>query len=407
MVRTIETVVVGGGQAGLITSYLLKQQGREHIVLEAADKPIDRWRNHVWQSFTWVTPNALTRIPGVDTSDLDPDGFMTRDEIVSLFDTYHEQHELPVRCGVRVESVERQGDHYRLQTSEGEYIARNVVIATGAFQQPKRPAVTSKLPEEIVQLHSSEFQSPESLTPGAVLVVGSGQSGAQIAEELYQSGRKVYLSVSSVLRLPRRYRGKDATFWMLKSGFAERTVDQLDDPRERFKPNPLFSGKDGQRILNLHRFARDGVTLLGRVTDFRDGALILAADLHENLAKADAAEVEFCLNVDRAIEKMGLTVPPETLPQLTDGFQQPEIRALDLEQAGITSVIWATGYTFDYSLVRLPVTDEYGYPRAVQHEDFPGLYFVGMPFVPTFKAGVAYGVGDVAQEAVSAIAARA
>jgi len=354
-----------------------------------------------------VTPNALTRIPGVNQPDVDPDGFMTRDELVSLFDNYQEQHQLPVRCGVHVESVERQGDHYRVQTSEGEYAARNVIIATGAFQKPKRPTVASKLPEDIVQIHSSEYRNSDSQPPGAVLVVGSGQSGAQIAEELYQSGRKVYLSVSSAPRLPRRYRGKDATFWMLKSGFAERTVDQLDDPRERFNPNPTFSGKDGGRTLNLHRFARDGVTLLGRVTDFRDGELILAADLKENLAKADAAEAEFCKNVDRAIEKMGLAVPPETLPQLTDGYQQPEIRKLDLKEAGITSVIWATGYTFDYSLVRLPVTDEYGYPRDVQHEDFPGLYFVGMPFVPKFKSGVAYGVGEVAQDAVSALAARA
>ena len=403
----IDTVVIGGGQAGLAISYYLSREGREHVVLERAAAVANAWRNQRWDSFTLVTPNFQVRMPGAEYKGADPYGFMSLAEVVKYFDDYVERFDLPVHCKVEVFSVEKVQEGYLVRTSEGDYEADNVVIATGLFQSPKIPHFSAAIPADILQIHSMEYRNPSCVRDGAVLVVGTGQSGAQIAEEIYQSGRTVYLSIGSAGRVPRRYRGKDINDWFTRMGMFDTKVGELKSPRAKFAPHPQISGKNGGESLNLHQFARDGVVLLGHARDARNGQLIIAPDLKETLAKVDKVETDALKMVDDYIDRMGLNVPLENVPQLRDGYEQEVITELNLQASGIATVIWATGYAFDFSLVRLPVLDADGYPlqkRGVT--DYNGLYFLGMPWLHSRKSGILFGVGDDAAYLAAHIVAR-
>jgi putative flavoprotein involved in K+ transport len=407
MADSVDTLIVGGGQAGLAMSYYLAQQGRPHVVLEQAAQAGEAWRNHRWDSFTFVTPNWMIQLPGAAYAGPDPEGFLTRSEIVTYFEQYVERFRLPVRYQTQARAVEPKDNGYRVTTDQGVYQAAQVVIATGSFQYSKLPPVSANLPAALRQLHSGEYRHPDGLPPGAVLVVGSGQSGGQIAEELYQSGRKVYLSIGRVGRLPRRYRGKDITWWLNAIGFFDRVPDQLPSPAAKFTGGPQVSGKDGGHTLNLHQFVRDGVVLLGRLQEANGSQVRLAPDVRESLAKVDKFETDMLKAIDSHIEKTGLAVPFESVSQLRDGYQAEVLTELNLKAAGITSVIWANGYGFDYSLVKLPVFDEDGYPvqrRGVTA--FPGLYFVGLSWLHKFKSALLFGVGEDAASIAADIAAR-
>jgi len=407
MSEQIETIIIGGGQAGLSTSFQLKKRDHEHIILEQAAQAGKAWRTDRWDSFTLLTPNWSFRLPGAEYHGDAPDGFMPRNEIVARFERYVERFHLPVRYQVRATSVEQnaEGRGYLIRADGRLLQARNVVVATGLFQRPKLPAFSTDLSREIMQLHSAEYRNPRSLPAGAVLVVGSGQSGCQIAEELYQSGRKVYLCVGSAGRGPRRYRGKDIYEWLHLSGFLDRTVDQLPSPKAKFAGSAQVSGRDGGRSLNLHQFSRDGVVLLGHLQGARANSVWLASDLKENLAKADNFEVEMVRLVDAFIAQAGLNAPPEDLPQLRYGYEAEEIAELDLRSAGISTIIWAMGYSFDFSSVSLPVLDTDGYPvqkRGVTA--YSGLFFVGLPWLYKQKSGLLIGVGEDADYIASVIA---
>jgi putative flavoprotein involved in K+ transport len=408
MQTQIETIIIGGGQAGLGASYYLNQLRHENLVLESASQPGNAWRNGRWDSFTLVTPNWSFRLPGAWYEDHDPDGYMPRDEIVETFENYITRFHLPVQYSAPVTAVEPlDGRGYLVRTPDQEYAARNVVVATGLYQNPKFPAYASDLSPAINQLHSGEYRNPGALPPGAVLVVGSAQSGCQIAEELYQSGRTVYLCTCSAGRAPRRYRGKDMYEWLHLSGFLDHPVDQLPSPRAKFAGNPHLSGRDGGHNLNLHQFARDGVILLGRAQDGAGNTIYLAPGMHQNLASADKVEYELLQLVDGYIARSGLDLPEETLPALRDGFHLPQPGELDIKSAGVTSIIWALGYTYDFSLVRLPVCDDDGFPIQTRGvSTFPGLYFVGMPWIHTRKSGHLVGFGEDAECIAGHIAAR-
>jgi putative flavoprotein involved in K+ transport len=319
MTKRVDTIIVGGGQGGLSTSYHLKQQGREHLILEKADQVAEAWRNR-WDSFTLITPNWMIRLPGAEYKGDQPDGFMLRDDVVAYFENYVERFELPIKYGYQVTSVEPVEAGYLVRTNKVEFEATNVIMAPGMYQQPKIPPFSANLSPEIQQMHSSQYRNPEALPDGAVLVVGSAQSGCQIAEELYQNGRKVYLSVGSAGRLPRRYRRKDVTWWSNELGFADRTVDQLPSPKAKFAGNAHGTGKDGGHTISLHQFARDGVVLLGHVQSAQGDGVVLAPDLKEYLARADQAEADFVKAVDDYIEKNELDFPLEVLPELSDGY---------------------------------------------------------------------------------------
>jgi putative flavoprotein involved in K+ transport len=413
MTQQIDTVVIGAGQAGLAISYFLTQQGRTHVVLDKHGEVGSAWRDGRWDSFTLVTPNWSVRLPGFPYGGDDPDGFMKRAEVVSHLEQYASGFEAPVHCGVMVTAVDPApgGSGYLVSTADGDtFAAANVVVATGSYQFPKTPAFSGMLSQRMVQLHSSLYRNPSFLPPGAVLVVGSADTGCQITEELYESGRQVYLCVGRAIRVPRRYRGRDVVFWGDALGKFEQTADQLP-PGARFAANPQATGKNGGHTLNLHHFARNGVVLLGRLVGAHDNTIALAADLPENLAGADKASDNFKNDVDAFVRRSGMDVPdpePDSIDEARSDAGNYAPTILDLQAAGITSVIWANGYGFDYSWVRLPVLDAWGFPlqqRGVT--EFPGLYFLGMNLLYKRKSGILFGVGEDAEHVAARIAARA
>jgi putative flavoprotein involved in K+ transport len=399
MVEKIESVIIGGGQAGLSLSYYLTRAGREHILLEKSPRVADAWRNRRWDSFTLITPNWSFRLPGAEYAGSEPRKFMEKKEIVRRFEQYEQENHFPVSYSTLVTRVEPIQDHarYRIFTAGKTYESSNVIFATGMYQKVKIPAFAAQIPPEILQISSDAYRNPQALPPGAVLVVGSSQSGSQIAEELNEAGRKVFLSTSTAGRFPRRYRGKDGYDWLYMIGFLDRTTAMLDSPKDRVFGSPHSSGKAGGHEINLHRFSRDGIHLLGHVRGCEDGKLVIAPDLKENLAKADGFAANIIRMVDEYILKNDMNVPVEELPLLEDGYRAPETLSLDLLTEGVSAIVWATGYSFQ-SLVELPVIDPYGYPatdRGVTR--YPGLYFLGMPWMNKFKSGFLMGVGESAQ----------
>jgi putative flavoprotein involved in K+ transport len=399
----VETIIVGGGQAGLATSYHLKQRGREHVIFERAEKPAHAWRTDRWDSFTLVTPNWSVQLPGAHYDGNDPDGFMQKMEIIAYFEKYVEKFKLPVQFKTPVlEVAPMDGKGYQVKTDGKTFQAKNVVVATGTFQRPKIPAFRANIPAGILQLHSGQYHNPSQLPDGAVLVVGAAQSGMQIAEELHQSGRTVYLSTGAAPRVPRRYRGRDIVSWMLDTGFMDQTVEKLPSPKARLAGNPQASGKNGGHSLNLHQFVRDGIKLFGHIAGAQDGKVMFKPDLKENLAKTDKIEKDIIAMIDRYIASIDINAPQETLPDLQDGYSVEVLTELDLKTANINTIIWAMGYAFDYDLVKLPVTDEDNFPiqqRGVTQ--YPGLYFVGMNWLSKRKSAVLLGVNEDVENIVA------
>lgn len=405
MTESIETIIIGGGQAGLSLSYFLGKAGREHVILEKASQAGDAWRNRRWDSFTLVTPNWTFKLPGAEYDGVAPDGFMTKQEIVDRFAHYEKQNRFPIQhheTALKVVPAEKS-NRYEVITNKKKYTASNVVLANGFFQSIKTPAFAAKIYANILQIPSHYYKNPDILPPGAVLVVGSGQSGCQIAEELNQAGRKVYLSTGSAGRIPRRYRGKDMVDWLNRIGFFNRTIEVLPSPRDRLNGAPHTTGKDGGHDLNLHLLARNGVSLLGHIQDYHDGNLLFAPDLKENLKKADEFARIALQMVDEYILKNQLYTESEEVKDLQDGYQVPDMTLLDLNTLGITVIIWACGYSME-NLVQLPVIDSYGFP-ITDHgvTQYPGLFFLGMPWMNKFKSGLLMGIAESAQHLAEVI----
>ncbi len=339
MSEYIDTIVVGGGQAGLSVSWHLKQVGREHLLLDRG-RIGDTWRQR-WDSFCLVTPNWCCQLPGFPYDGDEPEGFMLRDQIVAYVERFAKSLEPPYRGGVEVRRVgpSSNGGRFSLDTSEGVLGTDNVIIAVGTHQKPSVPAWGSKLADDIVQLHTHYYRNPAQLSDGAVLVVGSEQSGCQVAEDLLDTGREVHLCVGSAGRIPRRYRGRDILEWEVATGFFEMPVDEHPAGRAiRFKPHPHLSGRGGGRTIDLRRLALDGVRLHGRLMDAEGYQVRFVDDLAENLDAIDKACREHLAKIDEYIAKSGIDAPESNLEPV-DWEPAPEPATLDLRQAGIGSVI--------------------------------------------------------------------
>jgi putative flavoprotein involved in K+ transport len=410
MNEQVGTIIIGAGHSGLGMGYCLAQRKLHFIILEKGEALSPAWRSR-WDSFTLVLPNWTLQLPGYAYQGNDPNGFLTKDEMVRHMEGFAAAFQPDIRFGSQVTSIEKapDGEIFLVRTQDCIYEAGNVVVATGTYQSPRLPAFQRNISDDIIQLHTSQYRNPGQLPDGAVLVVGSGQSGCQIAEELYISGRKVYLCVGGAIRMPRTYRGKDSVKWLSDMGFFDMTVDKLSSPREKFVANPFLTGKDGGHSLDLHQFARDGVVLLGRMRDAQGGCIFLAPTLVESLTKIDNFVADVTGKIDQYIEKNHIAAEeaPAQTP-LKDGYAAPLIEELDLHAAGITSIIWATGYKFDYSLVKFPVFDADGYPIQTRGiTDVPGLYFVGLHFMHKRKSGLPWGIAVDAEYIAEHIQARA
>jgi putative flavoprotein involved in K+ transport len=380
-----ETLVIGAGQAGLAMSRQLTQAGREHLVLERRSTLGGGWQDR-WDGFCLVTPNWMASLPGQPYDGAEPNGFMARDEIVRRVATYAGAIHAPVALETEVSRLSaRVGGGFRIETSGGAIQADQVVVATGGYHDARIPPIAENLPGRIAQLHSHDYRSVGLLPEGAVLVVGSGQSGVQIAEELADAGRQVYLSVGSAPRMPRRYRGRDIFRWLADLatrgpalGVGLPTVDTLPDRRLRLAANPHLSGRGGGHETNLREMATKGITLLGHLDGVDGERVRLAPDLSTNLARADAFFGQrFQPLIERFISLAENDVPPDD--RVPFDFQPPELTELDLGTAGITTVIWATGYRLDYDWIDLPIFDEQGFPRHHRGvTDVSGLYFLGL-----------------------------
>ena len=397
-------VVVGGGQAGLSMSHHLTGAGVDHVVFER-ERVGYEWRERRWDSFCLVTPNWQCQLPGFGYAGGDPDGFMGRDEVVAYLEDYAKS--LDVAEGVAVTRLRQRADgRFTVATSAGTLTADQVVVATGPYQTPRVPRIAERLPDDLVQLHSADYRNPARLPGGDVLVVGSGQSGCQIAEDLHLAGRRVHLAVGSAPRVARRYRGRDVVAWLADMGYYRRGIDEFADADAvRFRANHYVTGRDGGRDIDLRAFARDGMRLYGRLTDIRAGVLHFAADLGHNLDAADAVSESIKDSIDAYVTAQGIDAPAEAryTPVWRNSAAAP--RTLDLAATPIGSVVWSTGFGADYRWIDLPLFDGRGYPthrRGVT--SVPGVYFLGLPWQHTWGSGRFCGVAADAEYLAARIA---
>jgi putative flavoprotein involved in K+ transport len=398
-------VVVGGGQAGLSMSHCLDRAGVDHVVFERERVGFE-WRERRWDSFCLVTPNWQCLLPGFGYRGEDPDGFMVRDEVVAYLEEYAKSFDVPIAECVAVTRLRQRADgRFTVATSAGTLTADQVVIATGPYQTPRVPRIAERLPDDVVQLHSADYRRPGQLPDGDVLVVGTGQSGCQIAEDLHLAGRQVHLAVGGAPRVARRYRGRDVVAWLSDMGYYRRGIDEFADADAvRFRANHYVTGRDGGRDIDLRAFARDGMRLYGRLSDIRAGVLRFAADLRKNLDAADAVAEGIKDSIDSHIAAEGIDAPEE---ERYTPVWHPDVepRALDLAATPVGSVVWSTGFGADYRWIDLPVFDGRGYPthrRGVT--TIAGVYFLGLPWQHTWGSGRFCGVADDAEYLAARIA---
>jgi len=398
----VEVLVVGGGQAGLAVSHGLTRSGIEHVVLEQ-DRVGCAWDGR-WTSFRLVTPNNTIRLPGGEYRGPDPDGFLGRDEIAEHLRDYAASFAAPVVEGTRVDSLRVDGDGFAAETSAGRIRARRVVVCTGAYQREHRPAFVAEFERVLPVVGTTEYRSPDALPGGRALVIGSGQSGCQIAEELNRAGREVVLAASRAPAMPRRVAGRDTIDWLEDAGFFEQTLSDMPSPAVRFTSNPLATGAKGGHDLSLRTLDADGVALIGHVLG-TDGTRVVAADdLADCVAVGDRAFSEICGVIGRAAAARGLPQSELQEPPTPDLVAASPPRLADL---GV--VIIACGFRPAYGWIAIPdVVDDMGFPDQEDGAStrVPGLFFVGVPWMRTRKSPLLLGVGEDAAVVVERLAAQ-
>jgi putative flavoprotein involved in K+ transport len=391
-VEKINTLVIGAGQAGIAMSEHLSLMGVPHIVLERS-RIAERWRSERWDSLVANGPAWHDRFPGMKFEGISPETFPSKERMADYFQAYAKMLNAPVRTGVEVIQVERHSGRpgFKVTTSVGEIDAANVIAATGPFQRPIYPQI---IPESapIQQLHSSTYKNPGQLAEGAVLVVGAGASGSQIAEELQRAGKTVYLSVGEHYRPPRSYRSRDYCWWLGALGLWDEVKIKPKKKHVAF----AVSGYEGGKTVDFRRLAHSGINLVGLTKSWKDGVIEFQTGLAENVAEGDRAYFDVLRDADAYIEQNGLPFPPEpeawTLLPDPDCLSNP-ILSLDLAEAGITTVLWATGFTFDFGWLQVNAFDEKGEPfhkRGISAES--GIYFLGLPNLVNRASSFIYGV---------------
>ncbi|WP_137699564.1 flavin-containing monooxygenase [Marimonas lutisalis] len=391
-IETTDTLIVGGGQAGLAMSAHLGKAGIPHIVLERG-RIAERWRSERWDSLVMNGPAWHDRFPELEFAGEDPDGFPDKERVAEYFEEFAGQIDAPIRCGVEVLSVTRNAGRggFTAETSAGVIEAQRIVAATGPFQVPVIPPIVPEA-TDVVQMHSTGYRNPEDLPEGAVLVVGAGSSGVQIADELNRAGRKVYLSVGPHDRPPRRYRGRDFVWWL----GVLNLWDMAAPPKGAEHVTIAVSGAQGGETVDFRRLGNEGITLVGMTETCEGGVMRFAPDLAENIRRGDENYLSLLDQADAYVARMGLDLPEE--PEARAFGPEPDcvsdpLRALDLAEAGVGTIIWATGFRTDYSWLKVDAFDEAGRPvhqRGVSPE--PGVYFLGLPWLSRRGSSFIWGV---------------
>ncbi len=389
--KKTDVLVVGAGQAGVAMSEHLSREGIPHLVLERA-RIAERWHTERWDSLVANGPAWHDRFPGMEFP-CGPDGFPGKEEVAEYFAAYARKFNAPIHCGVDVTAVQRNAGKsgFIAQTSAGAIEAQFIVAATGPFQKPVIPPVVLET-ASILQMHSTGYRNTQQLPKGAVLVVGAGSSGAQIADELLRSGRKVYLSIGPHDRPPRRYRGRDFVWWLGVLG----KWDAVSPPQGREHVTIAVSGAYGGKTVDFREFAARGMTLVGSTQNFKNGTLTFAADLVKNVENGDANYLSVLEEADAFVQRNGLDLPEEPAAKIIgpapDCMAQP-LFEIDIALADITTIIWATGFVTDYGWLKVDAFDDKGKPvqqRGVARE--PGVYFLGLPWLSRRGSSFIWGV---------------
>jgi len=386
-------VIVGGGQAGLSLSYYLKQRSIDHVVFEKR-AAMHSWRTQRWDNFCLVTPNWQCKLPGHDYRGDDPHGFMKKDEILGYLEHFKASVNAPLREGVSVQLVTPRAEGgYLVKTSEGDCTADQVAVASGGYHVPIVPRMAERLPKSVLQIHSEQYRNAASLPGGAVLVVGSGQSGAQIAEDLHLEGRQVVLAIGDAPRCARFYRGKDVVDWLADMGYYDMGVNEHPLRQGvRDNTNHYVTGRDGGRDIDLRKFALEGMELYGPMCGVDDGKLQFEPRLGAALTHADKIYNGINAGIDKFIAANNIDAPAGE-PYVPVWSPSVERTELDLASAGITSVIWCIGFAPDFSWLDAPVFNGRGHPQHVRGvTQQPGLYFLGLPWLHTWGSGRFSGV---------------
>lgn len=395
-----DAVVIGAGWAGLAASNALKDAGLKHVVLEK-NRVCESWRTQRWNSFHMNTPNLLTVMPGDRYVGAEPEGYMTRDAFVTMVDDYAARRKLPVKTGVTVTAVRPDGDVFEIVTSGDTLRARNVVVAAGNLNIPKRPAATSRIPATITQIDTSDYRDASQLAPGAVLVIGCGNSGGQIAEDVALGGRTVYIASGRNGRIPRRYRNRDIVLWLVDNG-------RFGKPRTSDTGRPLLGAT---HTISLQSLSAQGIAVLGRFTGVAEnGEFMFADDLQENVKFGDQVSANIKAEIDAYIDMNGLSAPaaePDEAEAIAPRFPDPPILRLDPVARGIGTVIWCIGFRGDFSWLKVPgALDSQGEPAQEAGISVPGTYFIGLDSTETLKAGTILAAEEESRRIADHIVAR-
>ncbi|XSG83245.1 MAG: MSMEG_0569 family flavin-dependent oxidoreductase [Methyloligella sp. ZOD6] len=403
--RHVPVVIVGGGQAGLSVSRYLCDRGIDHVVFERYRR-FHSWRVNRWDSFCLVTPNWQCRLPGHPYPGDDPDGFMLKDEIVDYLEGFAESFSPPLLECITVTRISRHRHGYVIETSAGTWSADQVVIATGGYDKPIVPPYAERLDPTVVQIHSRNYRRPSQLPEGASLIVGTGQSGVQIMEDLVRDGRDVHLAVGPAPRSPRMYRGRDATDWLYEMGHYAITIDRHPDPAKALaQTNHYMSGRDGGKEIDLRRFVvEDGISLYGSLADMDGARIHFLPDLEKNLDDADRSYCGIRDQIDAYIAREGIDAP-EAPPFEKVWRPTHEVAEIDAAALDITSVVWAIGFRPDYSWIDVDVFDARGKPvfdRGITK--VPGCYFIGLGWLNTWGSGRFLAIDEDSRYLADAIA---
>lgn len=401
MPRT-NTVIIGGGQAGLALSRCLSELGIDHVVMERG-KLAQRWRSQSWDSLRLLTPNWMTRLPGFHYDGDEPDAFMSVGELIAMFERYAAMFRPPLLTQTAVHSVEARRSGFHVTSSSGTWLANSVVIATGSADLPFIPDISRGVRRSITQVAPAEYRRPEQLPPGGVLMVGASATGVQLADEIQRSGRQVTLAVGHHTRLPRRYRGRDILGWFDRAGILNRPVDPGTAHHRR--PSFQLVGKADHTSMDLATLHESGVRLVGRVQEIDGTRVRISDDLAPTMAAADARMSDILRRIDEHIAATASGAPPAETFRPTWPLALDAPNALDLKNERINTVVWATGYRRAYPWLRLPVLDARGEIAHVEGETrVPGLYVLGLNFQRRLNSGFIDGVGADARVIARSIA---